>query len=240
MGEEACERAERYIEGAVRALASVRRALGQGYERLLDAASRYIEDADYYLSKGDCDTALAAVSYAEGLLDALKYLGVVEPEWPPHARPSRPKVFVAGTFDLLHPGHIELLEYASNLGELHVVVARDSTVERLKGRPPLLNEGSRLRVVSSIRYVKKAYLGDERDMLAPLERIKPDIVVLGPDQPFEEEKLAEMIAERTGKRPKVLRYPAKGEFQPGMKGSSDIIRRICCESYCRSIGCSHW
>ena len=234
----ACERAEKYALGLEKALASLReRGVHEDYRGLLDAASLYLRDALYYIDIGDCETALAAVSYAEGLVDSLKYMGVLEPEWPP-VRIEKPRVFVAGTFDLVHPGHIDLLSYAASLGKVYVVIARDENVRRLKGRKPLLNERSRLRIVSSIRYVYHARLGDEKDILAPLEEIRPDIVVLGPDQPFDEAELASMLESRLGYRPRIVRYPTKGEFQEGMKSSSDIIAKICCESYCRDIGCS--
>jgi len=233
-----CQRAEKYLENAARVLHDIEGELSPEYSRLLEAAKLYIEDADYYLSRGDCETALAAVSYAEGLIDSLKYLGILEPQWPSSKDIDKPVVFVAGTFDLIHPGHIELLKYAASMGKVYVVIARDTTVERLKGRKPILNERSRLRVIESIRYVYKARLGDERDMLAPLEEIKPDIIVLGPDQPYDEDTLASKVEERTGKRPKVVRFPVKGEFERRMSSSSDIIKRICCESYCHSIGCT--
>jgi len=231
----ACERAEKYIEGARRALEGL---LGGEYSGLLDAARRYLEDARYYLEVGDCETALAAASYAEGLIDSLKYLGVVEARWPEPSELEKPRVFVAGTFDLLHPGHVDLLEYASRLGRVYAVVARDSTVERLKGRRPVLGEKSRLRLVGSVRYVYEAMLGDPRDMLAPVEKVKPHIIVLGPDQAFDEEELARSIEERLGYRPRVVRYPEKRPFEDGLASTSDIIRRICCGGYCRGIQCS--
>ena len=43
---------------------------------------------------------------------------------------------IFGTFDLLHPGHFFVLEEAAKRGDVTVVVARDSTVKRIKNRPP--------------------------------------------------------------------------------------------------------
>ena len=232
----ACERAEKYAYGLERVLERLKGKVPDAYSGVLEAALLYLRDSRYYLESGDCETALVAVSYAEGLVDSLKYLGVVEPEWP-SGGVDKPRVFVAGTFDLIHPGHIDLLAHASRLGKVYVVIARDENVRRLKGRKPLLNEKSRLKVVSSIRYVYQARLGDERDMLAPLEDIRPHIIVLGPDQPFDEEDLARRLEARLGYRPRIVRYPSKGEFQEGMRSSSDIIAKVCCESYCRDIGC---
>ncbi|RLF13769.1 MAG: DUF357 domain-containing protein, partial [Thermoprotei archaeon] len=60
------------------------------------------------------------------------------------------KVLVAGVFDLIHPGHLFFLQCAKELGEVYVVVARDSTVERIKGRRPVVPEDQRLEVVRQL------------------------------------------------------------------------------------------
>ncbi len=230
------ERAWRYISSAKRALESLKKAgaslEGLDVSSLIDAAERYIRDAEFYYSRGDYETALASASYAEGLIDSLKYLGVAEPWWPRSEEIGR-KVLVGGTFELLHPGHIELLRFASRLGKLYVVVARDSTVERVKGRRPVLDEESRLALVSSVRYVYEAFLGSERDIMDSVERVKPDIIVLGPDQAFSEEEIASRAEERLGYRPEVLRMPGgKRSFSGGLRSVSDIVRRLC-EERCR-------
>jgi len=48
----------------------------------MDHVRRYVEDAKFYFESGDLETALASISYCEGLLDALKLLGIAEFEWP--------------------------------------------------------------------------------------------------------------------------------------------------------------
>ncbi|MEM1928262.1 MAG: DUF357 domain-containing protein [Acidilobaceae archaeon] len=226
-------RAEKYIRNVLEALKTLElseaagRTLGKAdLERLLDAVERYVRDAQYYLDLGDHETALAAASYAEGLLDALKYLGVLEPRWPSVSSEER-RVVVGGTFDLIHPGHVELLRYASTLGKVYAIVARDSTVVRLKGRRPVLDEESRLKIVASIRYVYRAVLGDERDMLKPVEDIRPHVILLGPDQAFDEEELALEASRRLGYRPEVLRYPVRESFSGGLRSSSDLAREAC-------------
>ncbi|MCS7140454.1 MAG: FAD synthase [Candidatus Nezhaarchaeota archaeon] len=115
------------------------------------------------------------------------------------------KVMVAGVFDIIHPGHIHLISKASELGNVVVVVARDSTVERIKGRKPIVPEEQRLEVVKNIKYVSSAVLGHEgEDMLKIVEEIKPDIILLGPDQNFNEEKLKRDLEAR-GLKIEVLR-----------------------------------
>ena len=50
-------------------------------DEIVDEAKRYLEDAKYYLKKGKPETSLAYVAYSEGLLDALRMLGLVKFEW---------------------------------------------------------------------------------------------------------------------------------------------------------------
>ncbi|MEM0056864.1 MAG: adenylyltransferase/cytidyltransferase family protein [Candidatus Geothermarchaeota archaeon] len=90
---------------------------------------------------------------------------------------------VGGVFDLIHIGHIKLLEEAKKYVDLlAVVVARDETVEKLKGRRPINEERVRVEVVSKLKPVDVAILGDKSDYTKPVELIKPDIIFLGYDQ----------------------------------------------------------
>lgn len=87
-------------------------------------------------------------------------------------------VVVAGTFDVLHPGHLYLFEEAANLGDVYVIVARDCNTTK----ETIFTEKERLKMVASLKPVKKAVLGDENDFFKPIEEISPDIIFLGPDQ----------------------------------------------------------
>lgn len=69
-----------------------------------------------------------------------------------------------------------------------VIVARDSTV-RARKRKPVINEKQRLEVVKMLKPVDEAYLGCEGDIFKTVEKIKPDIIALGPDQDFDEKEL---------------------------------------------------
>jgi FAD synthetase len=51
-------------------------------EEVLDQARRYLKDAIYFMNEKKFETALASVAYSEGLLDALRLLGLVEFQWP--------------------------------------------------------------------------------------------------------------------------------------------------------------
>ena len=96
----------------------------------------------------------------------------------------------SGVFDILHTGHISYLEQAKAMGdELYVVVASDDTVRKRK-HDPVTPEQMRVKIVSSLKVVDKAILGNSGgDMYSILETVRPDIIVLGFDQTFDEKEL---------------------------------------------------
>ena len=132
------------------------------------------------------------------------------------------RVVATGTFDILHPGHLYYLAESRKLGnELWVIVARD---ENVKHKPrPILPEAQRLAMVEAIRPVDHAILGDRTDMFRPIEEIDPDVITIGFNQYFDEEKLRGQLEER-GLRAKVVRI---GKYADGDLASSRmIIQRI--------------
>ncbi len=119
----------------------------------------------------------------------------------------RKTVLIGGTFDIIHGGHIHLMEKASKFGDLIVVVARDENVKRIKGHPPIIPEEQRLAVVKGIRYVNKAILGNPGpDLLKIIEEVNPDYIVLGPDQILSESELQNRI-KNLGLKTKIIRIP---------------------------------
>ena len=93
------------------------------------------------------------------------------------------KVLVFGSFDFLHPGHYYLFESAKKLGdELFVVVARDSTIKKVKGHDSKFNENDRLRHVKEVSFVDDAFLGSKGNKFDIIEKINPDLIALGYDQ----------------------------------------------------------
>ncbi|MFN4046111.1 MAG: DUF357 domain-containing protein, partial [Acidilobaceae archaeon] len=91
----------------------------------------------------------------------------------------------------------------------------------------VLDENSRLKLVSSMKHVYRAFLGDPEDIYKSLEAVKPHVIVLGPDQPFKEEQLALEAERRLGYKPEILRYHEKKAFSGSLQGSRDIVRAIC-------------
>ncbi len=224
---ELSEKVRCYIENVKLALTQLEgKVLSDQIKKVVDLVRCYVSDAEYYLNRGCSDVALACIAYAEGLLDALRLLGLAEFSWRSITElSSRPKVFVAGTFELLHPGHIYLLRKAYEIGQVHVVIARDVNVARLKGREPIVPEEQRLEVIRSIRYVSTARLGSLHNFFEPLLEIKPDIILLGPDQDVDESKLTRYLEERGVTPPKILRLNEKYNRFP-LCSSSKIIAEV--------------
>lgn len=121
------------------------------------------------------------------------------------------RVLVFGTFDLLHAGHASLFSQARALGseddpvELHAVIARDATVEKLKGRAPEHDENERMRRVSD--YVDAVHLGSLGDKYAVIETVRPDVIALGYDQTHFLDRLPEEL-EKRGLHPRIVRLEA--------------------------------
>lgn len=203
------ERVRKYLINLSKTLEDAKRNFSgdRDSKKVLEEAERYFNDAKYYFDKQDYETALVAVAYAEGLLDALRMLGHTSYEW--LARVSEKRVFVGGTFDIIHPGHVYLLKEASKYGKLYVAVARDANSLKYKGREPINPEYWRLEVVSSIRYVYQAFLGDEEDIIRSVEKVKPDVIMLGPDQRFDERDLVRELRDRGLENISIVRLSEK-------------------------------
>ena len=93
------------------------------------------------------------------------------------------KILIAGTFDILHPGHLNLLGQAKELGDfLIVVMARDENVLKTKGQKPFLNEDQRLDNLEKLGLVDKIVLGDLIDPYKVVKEEQPAVVALGYDQ----------------------------------------------------------
>ncbi|ABN69316.1 Glycerol-3-phosphate cytidylyltransferase [Staphylothermus marinus F1] len=219
-------RVDAYILNVEKALNQIDKSkLGDKEKKLIEIAEAYLSDAKYYFDKKDYETSLACVAYAEGLIDSLRYLGKINIFWEPLSKLlNRPKVLVAGGFEIIHPGHIYLFKKAWEKGRVYVVVARDKNFKKFKKREPVIPENQRLKVVENIKYVYKAVLGDEHDYLKPVENIKPDIILLGPDQWPQEEKLKKELEARGLSSVKVERLDKR--IDENLYSVSRIIRKI--------------
>ncbi|RJO58887.1 FAD synthase [Candidatus Parcubacteria bacterium] len=133
------------------------------------------------------------------------------------------KIVVTGTFDHLHPGHLFLFKKAKALGDyLTVVVARDKTVKKVKGKLPWQPERFRLKMVKRVKWVDRAVLGKlAKDKLKIIKELKPDILALGYDQRAFTQNLRRELKKRK-LLTRVVRLPA---FQP-KKYKSRLLKRL--------------
>ncbi len=135
------------------------------------------------------------------------------------------RVMASGTFDLLHAGHLYYLMQAKSLGdELVVVVARDSTVEKLKGRKPLLGQTHRRALGAGLKPVDKAVLGHDYSAgrAKIVKEVRPDIIALGYDQVRDIGKLKQEL-KTSGWDGKMVRIKP---FHPGKFKSGKIRERM--------------
>ena len=94
------------------------------------------------------------------------------------------KIIVNGTFDLLHVGHVELLEYAKSLGDqLLVCIDSDSRVKELKGElRPINTQDDRIKMLNALRCVDMVWVFDTKEkLIEQIELYQPDIMVKGSD-----------------------------------------------------------
>ncbi len=94
------------------------------------------------------------------------------------------KVFVNGTFDLLHRGHLELLNFAKSLGDkVYVGIDTDRRVSEKKGPTrPIYNQEERKFFLENLKSVYKVNLFDsDFELEAMINFIQPDVMVVGSD-----------------------------------------------------------
>src|SRR5580693_4517089 len=98
-------------------------------------------------------------------------------------RGSRRVVFTNGCFDLLHPGHVRLLEQARSLGDVLVVgLNSDASVRRAKGDlRPLIPEQERAEVLAALAAVDFVVIFGEPTPRELIARLLPDVLVKGAD-----------------------------------------------------------
>ncbi len=130
-------------------------------------------------------------------------------------------VFTNGCFDLLHIGHIELLEQARHMGDrLIVAVNSDDSVRRIKGSErPLVQEQDRARILAALAVVDAVAVFDESTPLHLIEMIRPDVLVKGGDYTEDE------VVGAT----EVRGWGGRVELVPLVAGSSttNLIERSC-------------
>lgn len=95
------------------------------------------------------------------------------------------KIMVFGTFDILHPGHVHFFKQARRLSKnsfLIVSIARDASVEKVKGRLPVYSENARADFVRNTSLANRVVLGSLGNHVEHILEEAPDIIALGYDQ----------------------------------------------------------
>jgi FAD synthetase len=145
----------------------------------------------------------------------------------PTQKKTQTTVLASGVFDLLHLGHVRFLQEAKKQGgenaKLVVVIARDSTVEKTKGKKPIMPEEQRCALVESLKVVDQAVLGFENLEIAEVvQKIKPDIIALGYDQ----QEMALEVQNYVAKNKSKVKVVRIGKFGETLDSSSKIKQKI--------------
>lgn len=109
--------------------------------------------------------------------------------------------FTNGCFDLLHPGHISLLDQASRTADRLVVgLNSDSSIRRLKGPSrPVLGEIARATVLAALKFVDAVVIFSQDTPLELIETLQPDVLVKGADYTVDTVVGADLVVKRGGR-----------------------------------------
>jgi rfaE bifunctional protein nucleotidyltransferase chain/domain len=126
------------------------------------------------------------------------------------------KVMVNGTFDILHRGHLEMLQYAGDMGSLLVCIDTDRRVKELKGETrPINNQEDRKFMLECLKFVDWVKLFDSKEELIEIMKLyQPDVYVKGSDW-----KGHSSVAEQYCKQ--VIYYDRVGDYS-----TTNIIQHI--------------
>lgn len=94
------------------------------------------------------------------------------------------KVFINGTFDILHPGHMRLITFASNCGDyLKIAIDSDRRVKKLKGESrPINNQDTRSTMLFHVKGVDEVSIFDsEEELINIIREYEPDYMIVGSD-----------------------------------------------------------
>ena len=96
---------------------------------------------------------------------------------------SEIRVWVNGTFDVLHIGHIKLLEFASQFGEVRVGIDTDERVKEFKGElRPINTIKDRIDFMNSIKYVNSSVsFSTDEELCDRIKEWNADIIIIGND-----------------------------------------------------------
>ncbi len=95
---------------------------------------------------------------------------------------KRDVIFTNGCFDILHFGHIELLKFCKDLGNVIVGLNSDTSIRKIKGvSRPIFNQYERKALLESIKFVDQVVIFDEETPYRLIQEIRPTFIVKGGD-----------------------------------------------------------
>ncbi|MCY7346017.1 MAG: D-glycero-beta-D-manno-heptose 1-phosphate adenylyltransferase [Pyrinomonadaceae bacterium] len=129
-------------------------------------------------------------------------------------------VFTNGCFDIIHPGHVELLERARALGtKLIVGINSDASVRRIKGSPrPYFSQEDRAATLKGLRSVDEVVIFEESTPENLIRKLKPDVLVKGGDWQLSEIVGADLVQSYGGR---VFSIPLKEGYS-----STAVVEKI--------------
>ncbi len=135
-------------------------------------------------------------------------------------------VYTVGTFDLLHVGHIALLQYCKSLGDtLAVGVASDRVVNSYKPNVPVIPLEQRMEMLKALRCVDIVHPYDELEYVSGCKQVKADIFVIGEDWGNKPHNIAvESFLKSANKQIKQVRYNPR-------TSSTTIKQKVMAQNY---------
>lgn len=127
-------------------------------------------------------------------------------------------VFTNGCFDILHPGHIGLLEFASKFGKVIIGLNSDKSIKKIKPGRPIQKYSDRFKVLKSIKYVTHIISFNEETPIELLKTIKPSILIKGSDWENKNDICFDYVLSYGGK---VIFYPYESKWS-----TTNIITKI--------------
>ena len=128
------------------------------------------------------------------------------------------RIMVNGTFDILHRGHLMMLQHAKSLGDhLLVAIDTDRRVQELKGKNrPINNQADRRYMLESLKCVNTVYFFDSKEELIEImKEYQPDVYVKGSDWKHDRPSTAEQYCKQ------VIYYDRVDDYS-----TTNIIQRI--------------
>ena len=120
-------------------------------------------------------------------------------------------VFTNGCFDILHRGHVEYLEKASELGDILIVgLNSDESTHRLKGKGrPLVPQDDRAYILASLSMVDYVTIFDEDTPLELIKLVRPNVLVKGGDYKRDDIVGREFVEQQGGKVLTIPQVPGR-------------------------------